>query len=129
MMNKYQNMFDFADITSAGAAENSAMIGVDFIPLTEISFESGNYQACASVTINQDATAEPTESFTLTIAPNQDNIAVGSPSVLTVSIVDDDGRFIYLGGYCTTYPILECFILYIQLVPIETLQFWDQNLG
>ena len=72
------------------------MMGVDFIPLTQISFESGNYQACAFVTILTDSNAEPTESFTLTIAPNQDNIAVGSPSVLTLSIVDDDGRFCLL---------------------------------
>ena len=91
----------FADITSAGADENPAMMGVDFIPLTEISFESGIYEACASVTIYSDSTTEPTESFTMTIAPNQENIAIGSPSVLTMSIVDDDGRFVCLRGYWT----------------------------
>ena len=93
-MIKYQRIFNFADITIAGAGGSPAMMGVDFIPLTQISFESGSYQACASVTITPDTTAEPTESFTLTIASNQDNIVIGSPSVLTVSIVDDDGRFV-----------------------------------
>ena len=83
-------------------------MGVDFFPLTRISFESGNYQACVSVVINPDANIEPTESFTLTIAPNQDNVAIGSPDVATLSIVDDDGRFVLIHFFIINECSLKC---------------------
>ena len=100
-------MFNFADIISAGAGGNPAMMGGDFVPLRRISFDSGEYQACTQITIHQDTTAEPTESFTLTIASNEDNIAVRSPSVVTVSITDDDGRFML--GKVTLFCFYICY--------------------
>ena len=75
------------------STEVTATSGTDFTPLTSIAFASTDgAEKCVSVTISNNAVAESTETFTMTISDS--NVAVDSNrQATTVSIVDDDGMY------------------------------------
>ena len=80
-----------AEITTTGT---TAVSGVDFVPLTQISFESGEAEKCVSITILVDTNLEPAESFTMAITPGQNRISARSPNdVITVTIIDTNCKF------------------------------------
>ena len=88
-----------AAITSTGV---DAVSGVDFTPLTQVTFMSGTTEKCVDIPILINAESENTETFTLTIDAGQNHIIVGSPNVVTVSIIDSTCKF-----HCSflfTYP-------------------------
>ncbi|XP_072033452.1 uncharacterized protein [Amphiura filiformis] len=90
-------------ISSSGV---TAISGSDFSPVSQIVFNTEESEKCVPVNIISDSTEESTETFTLTIEPGQDNIIVGSPNVLTVSITDDDDDCV-IGWSQSTYVTSE----------------------
>ena len=51
-------------------------------------------EACSAVPIVSDDAIEDTETFTITIDAGQDHVVVGSPNVVTVSIIDSTCKFL-----------------------------------
>ena len=77
------------------ATSVDANIGTDFIPPIVFHFDPGMAEACSAVTIIDDDTIEDTETFTMTINTGQDHVVVGSPNVVTVSIIDSTCKFYF----------------------------------
>ncbi|XP_072050947.1 uncharacterized protein [Amphiura filiformis] len=69
----------------------TAYSGIDFLPLRNIIFDTES-EICVPVTIFDNDNIESAKTFTISIEPRQDNIVVGSPGVVTVTITDDDSE-------------------------------------
>ena len=69
--------------------------GADFVPEVDVqvSFESGSplgSTECVDITITDDDTTEPDESFTVALTAVSDFVALGDNSAASVDITDND---------------------------------------
>ena len=68
----------------------------DYLPLVDESvlFAAGVTEQCADLSINDDVEFEPTETFLVSVssAPGETGVVIGSPSPTVVSIIDNDTR-------------------------------------
>lgn len=63
------------------------------LPMPISTFQMGETRVCRSITIQEDAIAEVTETFTVTLTGNSEVVVSSDASNATVSIVDNDGKF------------------------------------
>ncbi|XP_072024012.1 extracellular matrix organizing protein FRAS1-like [Amphiura filiformis] len=82
----------------------TAYSGLDFLPVTNIVFDTES-EICVPVTIFDNDNIESAKTFTISIEPRQDNIVVGSPGVVTVTITDDDTAIV--GWDQVSYTFVE----------------------
>jgi len=89
----------FADI-SGDIASGSAVAGSDFIAAPNLFFAWSDGQGGtqnASIQIVDDTLAESSETFTITLSEPAE-ILIGSPAVLTITILDNDGA-LFANGF------------------------------
>ena len=80
------NEFMFVHLTGGGVDYNSG-------PYT-VTFTAGQTSALFNIPINDDDIFEGEEDFTLSIDSSSlpDNVTVGDPGVVTVTIINDDSK-------------------------------------
>ena len=89
-------------VVSLSTGTNTALgsgPGADFVPEVDVqvSFESGSplgSTECVDITITDDDTTEPDESFTVALTAVSDFVALGDNSAASVDISDNDCDFI-----------------------------------
>ena len=85
-------------LTEISAASGTATLGTDFTALTQIVFNANDAEAYGDVALINNGDVESTETFTLTIVANQQDVAIGSTGTTTVSITDDDSKSCLVPG-------------------------------
>ena len=77
---------------SYATANGTATAGSDYVAKSgTLTFAAGVTTQTFTITINGDRTAEPDETFGVTLSNPTGGAALGSPSAATVTIVNDDG--------------------------------------
>ena len=63
------------------------------LPMPISTFQMGETRVCRSITIQEDAIAEVTETFTVTLTGNAEVVVNNTARMATVFIEDNDGKF------------------------------------
>ena len=92
----------------------------------EVIFTAGTTEASFNVSFTDDDIFESNENFMITIDPSSlpSNVSVGDPGQVTVTIVDNDGKYCKRGKICwakLTFSIC-CFTLRIIVFSTFSLQ-------
>ena len=81
----------FAVSANYSTSDGTAKAGSDYSATSStVTFSPGEYSKNITVPILQDAVAEGSESFTISLSSPSANAALGTPAIATVSINDDD---------------------------------------
>jgi uncharacterized delta-60 repeat protein len=100
-----ESSVDFSVEPDSANSANSATPGLDYLPVNgTLVFHNGESSKTISVPILIDSLKEPTETFRVLLANPSAGTVLGSPSAVTVRILDDDPGFSFAGP---TYYVTE----------------------
>ena len=118
------------DLATADGLVNTATANVDYSAVTtNLVFAIGQTAASVTLYLTNDSTEEGTETFRVLLSNPTNQATLGSQTVLTVSIIDDDFRTIVPAGFTLT---AESFVPANNAVdPLErvTMNFSLRNVG
>jgi hypothetical protein len=107
-------------------ANGTATAGSDYTATSGLlTFAAGETQKVLGVPILNDAVAETSESFTVTLTNPSGGATVGTPQTATVTVTDDETPAV--SGQWGPVVSLPTVPIHLHLLPTGKVMFWDRH--